>query len=236
MAEDYDEAGSYEIPQQLAQQVASSAATGGPSYEMNSWSNAAAAVNAVLSNARQQYSLAIGRPLQPPAGSQGNSYNHFPNSNFSFMHAVSDGHVRGGRALGQNILGGAQSTVPGGGGQQGAAQPAAAVVGQPPLRSSRLPYRSDEMPPSLARPSHLLEQQLQLQQATQLQQLQQQILLTHREASTQSQQMQALVQAQIMQHREQLQHMQQQEAAQTSVATEQLQQPSQQPTHTTARE
>jgi hypothetical protein len=238
LAEEVDETGSYEIPQQLAQQVAASSAAGGPSYEMNSWSNAAAAVNAVLTNARQQYSLALNRPLQAPAGPQGNSYGQFANSNFAFMHAVSDGHVRGGRALGQNILGGAQNILPGGGGQgcAGAAQPNAAPIGQPPLRSSRLPYRSDDLPPPLGRPAHLLEQQLQLQQATQLQQLQQQMLMQQREASTQSQQMQALVQAQIMQHREQLQHMQQQETAQGSAAAaEQLQPPPhQQPNATTS--
>ena len=63
------------------------AAMGGlarPSFELGSnaasWSNAAAAVNAVLSTARQQYSLAMGRnPGAPLTSQHPQSYRHIPN-------------------------------------------------------------------------------------------------------------------------------------------------------------
>ena len=45
--------------------------------EMQSWITAADTVNAVLSSARQQYSLAVGRPLGPSP--QGRAYQHVPN-------------------------------------------------------------------------------------------------------------------------------------------------------------
>ena len=217
----------YEIPQQL---ITGANAMGDSSGELNSWSNAAAAVNAVLSTARQQYSLAMGRPLPGPSSTQSASYRKIATPSYGYPGAggvpvISDGHVRGGRALGQSVRNATQGAIASVGGQtttavgSGPTGPGggglSTTIGQGPLRSSRLPYRSDELPPPLAMPQQLLEQQLQLQQATQLQQLQQQMLLQQQAASAQSHQMQALVQAQILQHREQLQQqMQQQEVAQ----------------------